>query len=83
MKPALYGMICRNLVKYPFLDHKIQKNLKKGVDKPKGVCYTVQAVSERHPLRESKSDSANLENDTENREKFSGNCEESAEVQER
>ena len=48
--------------------------VEKGVDKPKGVCYTVQAVSERH-TRVTLEDGANLENDTEKRENRTSRCE--------
>ena len=40
-----------------------------GVDKMGDVCYTIQAVSERHSLRGPESYSANLENDTEMRKR--------------
>ena len=66
-------------------------NVKKGVDKPKGVCYTVQAVSERHAKPPEKravlrdqSCGANLENDTEKDERnLFKSCEDGPEREQR
>ena len=50
-------------------------NRKKGVDKGRGVCYTVQAVSERHSPSERKATVRTLKTIQRMIEKFFGACE--------
>ena len=58
-------------------------NRKKGVDKARGVCYTVQAVSERHSPSERKATARTLKTIQRMIEKFFGACEDRSEGRER